>query len=284
MPISMKVDFDTAKLGRSLDQTQQRVQMAAMRAINDTAYGFRLKLQQTMQEELDRPTAYAFKSVRVTEQANSQRMRALVGVSDSYFNKQGKSPADVFGHLFEGGARRYKGLEGAMRYLGYIRGDYQCVPASDSWGVTLNANGNVSPGFVIKLIAYFKGFQQDGRGYTANMTDKTRARREKIRGGRKDKRKNAPRYRTIEGVVYFAVPTHATSGRFVQGRFDQHLRPGIWAKRGMHGFDIAPVFLFVRPGSYRKRIHIEKIGAAYVPGAFDEALDRRLRALAGGGA
>ena len=37
-----------------------------------------------------------------------------------------------------------------------------------------------------------------------------------------------------------------------QGR-TRHLHPGIWAKKGTHGSNVAPVLLFVRNVSYKPR-------------------------------
>lgn len=277
MVARVKVEFDTRELQRTLKKAADDVQRAAKGAINDTAFGFRKHVQAHMDNVLDRPTPYAKKAVYVLEKATDENLRAFVGVSDKFVNKQGKSHVDTLGHLFEGGQRNYKGLEGAMRRLKFLRGDYQCVPAKNSWAITLNAYGNVSSGFVTQIIAYFKGFGE--QGYSANMTDKTRARREKLRGGRLDKRKGASRYRTINGVVYFAVPVGGSAGRWLNARFDQHLAPGIWAKRGIHGVDVAPVFLFVRSGQYKRYIDLQKLGDEYVPDAFDKALLRRLRAI-----
>lgn len=131
------------------------------------------------------------------------------------------------------------------------------VPRDVSWANPLDNFGNPKPSLIVKLIAYFNAFGE--QGYRANMTDKRRERLAKKSGNK------------IGGVVYFI-----SRGKGMWYGRQQHLAAGIWAKRGTHGVDIAPVFLFVKKGSYRQVIDLSSIGESTVIRHWKPEFDREL--------
>jgi hypothetical protein len=206
-----------------------------------------------MQRVFDRPTPYTLRAIYVAS-ATKAKLESTVGLNDRSANKQSRTPADVLGHQFVGGQRRFKGLEGALRRMGYLPNGWACVPGA---GAPLDGYGNVPSSFVVTLMSVLQAFGE--QGYRANATPATRARREK-RGRTKSG------YAVINGVAYFVSRGKGTwfgAGSWQHGRV-QNLAPGIWAKRGIHGVDVQPVLLFVRVPTYRQRIDLVQLGQQVV--------------------
>jgi len=234
------------ELQRALKRYQRQIPFALSRALNDTAFGIRSRVQEEMRQRFEGgATPYALRAMRV-EKSSKRRLVAVVGLRDDSPGK-GTPYRQALGHMFTGGRRRHKRMEGAFMRLGVLPQGYSMVPAS---GAPLNAYGNVPGSFIVRLLSYFHAFGE--QGYRANMTAKTRARIE--RQGRLKKAEGG--YRTIRGKVYFI-----SRGPGLWFGKRQHLPAGIWAKTGIHGVKVEPVFLFVRDGRYRQRIDLNRLGA-----------------------
>ena len=145
------------------------------------------------------------------------------------------------------------------------------VPRDASWAARIDRYGNLSQGQIVQLLAYFQAFGE--QGYKANMNDAGRGKLAKMKGGAGGKG-----FRRIGGVVYFVSRGKGNwfgNCSWRNGRM-QHLPPGIWAKRGIHGVDVAPVLMFVRRGNYRKRIDLQAIGNEVVAKEFNKDFNEAL--------
>ncbi|MDX9944274.1 MAG: hypothetical protein RBS35_05695 [Azonexus sp.] len=219
----------------------KQVDFAAATALNKTAFDVRNDVYAQMRAVIaGGPTVqYTLKSFRV-EKASKQSLAATVGLRTDSPGK-GSRFDKTLAHLFTGGNRNLKRMERAFQAAGILpSGMFMVIPNESSWAIKINAHGNPDGGFVTQLIAYFNAFGE--QGYKANMTDKRR--------GELAKKKQEGGYMKICGVVYFI-----STGR---GQ-TKHLQPGIWAKRGTHGIDVAPVFLFVRRPQYKQLFDLEAI-------------------------
>ena len=271
--ISVQIDIDKAT--RGIEKVAEQSAFATSQSINDVAFSSRKDAQAKVTSGISGPTPATRSAVRVINQATKQKLFADVGLADAG-TKSGAAAMDAertIGHHFIGGARRFKRFEAAFARLGYLAPGEYIVPADQSsWAVRYNRYGNLPPGFIVQLISYFSGFGE--QGYKANMTDKRK--RALMRAGRTESG-----YRTINGVQYFAIPSRSQWGRFprlINGRHDPHLAPGIWAKRGTHGSDVAPVVLFVKRATYRKRFDFPRMIGDVVKRDFATAFSRRLQA------
>jgi len=252
----------------------KQVIYATARALTKTGQGVSTEVKKEMQATIQGgPTPYTLRAIKVTG-ARKDKLEAVIELRQDAPSK-GSIWARALGHLFVGGARDVKKMERAFTGAGLLPSGSVMVPASNSWAMPLDSYGNPPRGLIVQLLSYFKAFGE--QGYRANMTDKRKARLAKVG-------KSASGYKAINGVVYFVSYGRAGRGgsdRWAHTRASQHLPAGIWAKRGTHGADVAPVFLFVKTGRYAQKFDLEEITQRVVTrdwrANFDSALAEALR-------
>ena len=261
--LQVKID-GLEELKRSIGAMHQRqVPFAASRAINTMAKRVEQKTYDELKRVLDRPTAYTMRALAIKRSTKAD-LTAVVGIKGAApglgYDAPGKgTPWErALGHHFDAGARRWKKFEAALMKTGVLpAGMAAVVPSDSSWAAPLDQHGNLPPSMIRLLLSYFNSAEMTS-GYVANMSDR---RRNKLHGiGR-----NASGYKTINGVMYFAIPRRISGSPF---------HPGIWAKRGTHGADVAPVLLFVRRPSYQKRIDLQLIADGVVSAGFQAEFDK----------
>lgn len=167
---------------------------------------------------------------------------------------QGTPTSRYLAPEIDGGTRGHKGMEMILIRAGLMYRDQYAVPGM---GAQMTANGNVRPAQIIQILSQL-GVQQ-GAGYESR------------------KSKNAASKRTVakQGVTYFALR---------QAR--RNLKPGIYAKKGTHGSNVKPVFLFVNRANYKPLLKFYEVGQEVADRCFpinfdvgiEKAIDRaRLR-------
>lgn len=239
---------------------QRQTNWAASQALTKTARHAVDELRQVMQRVFDRPTPYTLNALRVTP-ATRDNLTARV----EFRQNAGKgTDADRFlGPQVFGGGRNRKRSENALGRVGLLPGQFT-VPGA---AAEMDAYGNMSRGFTVKLLANLQAFGEEG--YRANATARTLARTAKA--GR-----SAAGWRTINGKEYFV--SRGPSGQ-VRGR-PQHLPAGVWQKSGTHGVDVRPVLMFVEAPQYAPRLPFYESVDEVFSDRFDEefttALDRAL--------
>lgn len=240
----------------------KQVDFAAAKALTVTAHAVNEDVRGEMKKLIaGGPTAYTLRAMRVTA-AKRNSLTATVELRNESPGK-GSNWHKALAHLFTGGNRHIRRMERAFQAAGILpSGMFMSIPNKSSWAIKINAHGNPSPGFIVQLISYFNAFGE--QGYKANMTDK---RRKSIA-----KTKVVDGYKKINGAVYFISTRRGQT---------KHLQPGIWAKRGTHGIDVAPVFLFVRRPQYRQKMNLEAIAQKRVKSDwqanFNQAVAQALR-------
>jgi hypothetical protein len=230
-----------------------QLRKAAADALNDAAFAVRGQMQKEIRTKFDRPTPYIEKSIQV-EKARADRLAAWV--EPTYMGGKGVDPQKILRAQFEGGPRRDKRSEVALRRVGILPGGYITVIPKKPFPGSDDGRGNLRGPFLVQLISYFQAFGE--QGYRANMTTKRRSKLANY--GRTE-----DGYKTINGVVYFV------SYGQLRGT---HLAPGIWAKSGIHGSDVKPVVMFVRAGTYRARLSLDTI---LRDSKAQEVFERRMR-------
>ena len=250
--MQIAVNFEVVKATAWLSNLQKKqVPFATATALNETAKDFSMAIIDKMKDVFSNPTPYTLRGVKVLKFAKKDRLQAHVGLRNDSPGKGGAWDR-VLGHQFNGGQRAWKRSEGAFMHAGILPSGMAMVPPDDSsWAVKLDAYGNVPPSLIVVLLSYFQAFPE--QGYRANSTKKTRDKRAKFGT-------TAEGYKTINGVVYFVS---------LRGR-GNHLADGIWAKRGTHGSDVAPVLMFVRRPTYRKRIYLKQLGEQIIAKVFSK--------------
>lgn len=235
---------------------------AAAKAINDIAFQVRRAMQDEMRAVFDRPTPYILSSVFVRQATPENLVATIV---PTYGGSKGVDPQRILEAQADGGTRRDKRSESALRRIGLLPSGYQTAIPSDPLPGSDDGRGNLKGSFVTRLLSYLGALGE--QGYRANMTSRRRAKIEQ-------RQVSAQGYRQIGGVAFFvAVP-----GRDVT----RHLAPGIWAKSGTHGVVLRPVLLFVRTGTYQRRLDMKRVAErGNPPGRLAARLRFRIRQAAG---
>lgn len=241
----------------SINGVQKQMPFVIAQALTRIAYLIRQAIIDEMAHVLDRPTFYTLKQAIQVIPATKSKQEATIGLGVKVSAPAKGTPyVKALGHLFTGGSRTWKRMEGAFRGSGILPAGYMMVPAANSWAMKLDSFGNAPKGQIVQLLSYFNSFGE--QGFKANMTDKRR--KTLAKAG-----KTASGYKTINGVAYFVS----------RGKTDRNpLSAGIWAKRGTHGSDVAPVFIFVKRGQWRQLINIERIAQTIIDKHWKAEFDR----------
>lgn len=260
---SVKIEgLDSLKLCIE-DVYRRQVPFAVSRTINEMAKRVQESAYDNLRK-LDRPSPYTMRSMAIRRSTKAD-LTAIVGIKGSAsglgYDAPGKgTPWErSLGHHFDGGLRRWKKFEGALMKVGVLPSGMAAVPPSDpSWAIRLDQYGNIPPSMIRLLLSYFNSAEMN-YGDKANMSDRRRNKLHNV--GR-----NSNGFKVINGVMYFAIPRKSSK--------THNLHPGIWAKRGTHGSDLAPVMLFVRRPSYQKRIDLQRIATDIVNVGFQSTFDK----------
>lgn len=255
--ITVKIDGLQATMAHLANQ-QKQVRYAASRAINNVAFAVNAEIKEEMKRTFKGgATPYTLSAFKVIK-ASREDLTATVALRLDSGGKA-RSYDKTLKHLFTGGTRTWKGMEGAFRRLGVLPEGHMLVPGA---ACPLDGYGNPPRALIVQLISYFNAFGEVG--YKANMSDKRRARLAKV--GR-----TASGYKTIGGVQYFV-----SRGRGMWYGRPQHLPAGIWSKTGVHGVDVKPVFMFVRTGRWRQFIDLQRLGQQVVAKRWQQEFEREL--------
>lgn len=254
------IEHNLQDLMASLQVAPERVARAEVNAMNDVAFEVRAEWHAEMQRQFDRPTPYIMRSVWV-ERATVAR--PLATIWPRYLGGKGVDPAKILLAQARGGPRASKRFERALRTAGILPAGMAAVPSSYIDPQHIDAFGNVRGSFIVQLLSYLQAFGE--QGYRANMTQRRRdalAQRGRTERG----------YATINGVQYFV--SYGPGER--NGR-QQHLAAGIWSRRGIHGSDLRPVFLFTKSmPTYNRTLDLQSIGERVVSARYATAFARRL--------
>lgn len=229
-----KVRQQLERLGR--DQLKQ----ASAAALNDAAFKGRAGMQDQMRRVFDRVTPYVLKSVQV-EKATPDRLQASVG--PRMMAGGGVDPQKILRAQVEGGTRRNKRFENALRAIGALPSGWLAVIPPTPYPDSTDGRGNLKGRFVQQLIAHLAGT-----------------------------RRAAPRPRGKSPATVGPV-------RFFVAAPGQRLKPGVWAAKGR---DVHPVLLFVRSATYTPRLDMGEVArAADLQSYFERRMRYRIRQALG---
>ena len=236
--MNITITSNIAELRAQLAQFSDRRFNAAMAtALTRTAVQVRNAVQAEMPRALDRPTPYTTRQLRYVP-ASADRLAAAVGFNVVNVTDQrgatigfrnlgpGETPAGKYLQPnIEGGTRRLKRMEEAMRAIGALPSGWFAMPGQ---GAALDAYGNVSRGQVQQVLSQLR--VQLVAGTNRNMSG--------------DARKQIAAQRRAGGRYYVVQPGKG------QGQ------PGIY-QRELFGRNVTPVFIFVRGAQYKRRFDFD---------------------------
>lgn len=229
-----------------LGLSKGRAAQAFAKAMNDTGFEGRRAMQAEMAQVFDKPTPYILRSPRF-KGATAQRLS--VTIEPTYLGGKGIDPQKILQAQEWGGTRVDKRSEVALRRVGILPVGFQTVVPQSPFPGSTDGYGNIKGSFIVQLLSYFQSFGE--QGYKANMTDKTKG-----RVHRGTKKAAGRRYFVSYGKLRGGARTTA------KGDPDQRastLAPGIWAASGTGGVVVQPVLLFVKRGSYKPRLSMQRI-------------------------
>lgn len=231
----------------------KQVEYATMIAVNNVAFRARDAVVDRMRQVFSNPTPWVLGGVRV-KKATRTKLSATVDL-DFWGNKQGVAVDKILDAEIHGGLRNSKRHEVALTRAGILPEGMRIVPGS---AAQLDRHGNMSSGQIVQIIAYFKGFGE--QGYKANMGERGKA--SLARG----KKKSGAR-----GFVYFAL-------KKAHGK----LLPGIYQRFDFGvGTAVRPVMIFVKRAQYRQRLDFyavaQRVVERDIDAEFDKALAHALR-------
>ncbi len=140
------------------------------------AWAVRKKLQEQMSASFDRPKAWTLRGLQVIPASTDNDNTAVLQIKTG--NYGGTPPINVLGHHFTGGKRPNSGLERALQKAGILPSGWYAVP---TMFCPVDANGNVKPGHVNKIMSYLELHWKSG--YDANSTRQTKDKTRKKEGG-----------------------------------------------------------------------------------------------------
>ncbi|MEI7673023.1 MAG: hypothetical protein WCK00_13010 [Deltaproteobacteria bacterium] len=214
----------------------------AMRALNMTADQVKQRLIDDIAKQFDRPVPYTLNAPGIDKRATKNSLSIRV------FAKSGRQASYLEPQEF-GGGRRLKSFEKALNRIGILPNGKFIVPGKNA---PLDAYGNVSSGFIVQILAYFKAFPEGAR--RSNMSD---IKKEKMAKGTKKKL----------GIEYFVL----------HGR---NSNPGIFSRVSFGGGQsIRPIFFFVDAPHYKKRLAWNETAARVVDENWKQNFDEASQGL-----
>lgn len=223
---------------------------AVAQAMTDTAFQVRREMQAEIGRQFDRATPYIMRSVQVKRATATDLTADIV---PTYYGKAGTDPQLVLKAQIDGGKRRLKRSEVALRNAGILPPGFVTAIPETPFPGSDDGKGNIRGPFIVKLLSFLQAFGE--QGYRANMKERTRRRQQ---------------------VQFFVAYGALRASRA------PHLAPGIWARQGAYGVDVRPVLMFVREPTYKPLLSF----AAVMKGAqaetyFEKRLRFRIRKMVG---
>jgi len=231
--MDIKVKTNKEKMAAALRAFHETLPHPIARALNLTAYQVKDALVEEMKKVFDRPVPYTLNAPYVNP-ASPKYLAAKILLRE--FGGKSRSEKYLLVQT-EGGQRRLKAFESALRAKGVLPAGYYAVPGEKC---PLDQYGNMSPGFIVQILSYLQAFGE--QGYSANITE---AKKSKLKTGTKSKR----------GMEYFVV-RHRRGG----------LRAGIWRRTslGRLGNAVEPMIMFVKQPSYSRLLTWHEIAERVV--------------------
>lgn len=226
----------------AISQSAKQAAYAASRALNTTAFAINADLKKEMDASFKGgATAFAKRAFRV-EKATKQNLTAIIRLRTDA-PEGGTSYYKALHHLFTGGTRDWKKVEGLLRGIGLIPAGLMAVPGESC---PLDSKGNIRKAALNELLGVVKANLRNLRVFRKSGAGKPQ-----------------------KGIGYFVVLPGDKA----------RLHPGIW-KRIETGSSstVKPMIMYVKPGRWKRFIDLEAIGRRTVNQVFEQAFNAEFSA------
>lgn len=256
------------------DFSSRRLKAAIATAMTRTALRIRADIASLMSKSLDRPKEYTLRQLRYVGATAEKPVAAIgfniVAITDVHgkvlkYKDLGPKSTPAGNYLspqIDGGTRRAKSFEAALRYRGVLPAGWYAVPGA---AAELDAHGNHTAGEIKKILSWFDAASiVDG----SEQNKREKGRKKAMRGTK-----------TRHGYMYFAVSPYERAFRsYVRAsgkKGYKALKPGIYRSRfTAFGKTLEPLMIFVRSVSYSKKFDFYGEGQRLAPKYMDEELRR----------
>lgn len=225
--INFRLNVDPNEvLGRLSDFQRRQLPMAIAVTLTRTARLARERLVAKMSSFFQNPVWATLSAPRYqAAKKNAPLIHSKVFILDEG-NSKSLSPSKWFRSEVQGGPRRDKRFEVALRRKGLLPFGMQAVPGEKA--EDLDAHGNFSGGFVTALMSQMK--LHWGEGYTANESKKSKKRKDRLLFGR---------------GIFIGKPKNQS----------KDLPSGVWERiDSAFGKTLRPIMVFTKAGRYQKRM------------------------------
>lgn len=240
----MKIDIKVQGLDAVRDHITgigKQARFAAAKTLTQTAHEVNnVGIKDEMRSAIKGgPTAFTLRAFKV-EQATPDNLAATVALRTDTA-EGGSSYAKTLQHLFEGGSRHWKKLEGWLSARGIIPAGMMAAPGPKA---PLDARGNFRKAALREMLEILAS-------PTRNLQSWRRAGRGK----------------EMKAIGFFVCRPGDKSG----------LAPGIWRRISTgKSSAVEPWIMFIRPAAYRQKFDLEKITRRVVDRGFEERFRRNL--------
>lgn len=223
-----------------LGSFSKQANFAASRALNTVAFAVNDQLKKDMASTFKGgATAYSLRAFKVAKADKANLSASVTLRTDT--PEGGTSYTKALAHLFTGGRRKYKKLEGWLRGRGLMPAGLTVAPGS---GMPLDSYGNMRRNVLTEMLGVIGTQRANLRVYRKTGAGKAQ-----------------------KAVGYFVIRPGDKSKK----------HPGIY-KRIETGTSstITPMVLYVNPVNYRRFIVLDMLGSEVVGKTFQPAFDAEL--------
>ena len=242
----LQVNITGAKeLQKQLGAFGRQVPFAAAGALNDTAFAVNADIKREMRQNFrGGATPFSLRAFRVRK-ADKRVLEATVMLRTD--ESGGTNTTRTLGHLFTGGQRRWKRLEGLIRAKTDMPDNMMAVPGD---AVTLDMRGNIIRRHIAEIVTALRNRLQ-----TVN----------RAKGG------------GVTATGYFTLTRQ--HGKLPPGLYRRVTRGG-WVDRDTKATSVAqPLMVFVRRGFWRRRISLQEVAdqqGRHIVARFNAALRKAM--------
>ena len=239
----MKITIDVRGmdvLRTRLVAQQKQVRFATAKALTQTAWAINKEIQEEMKQVIaGGPTAYTLRAFKVTG-ATRDNLQSVVSLRTDAPDG-GTVYAKALAHLFSGGRRDWKKLEGWLKGKGMMPAGMMIAPGPkaplDSRGNFRRTQINEMLGILSSNIRNLKSFRKTGAG------------------------------KQQKGIGFFICRPGDNSG----------LTPGIWRRIETGNSSVVePWIMYISPTSYRRKLDLEAIAKRTVARVFQSNFETAL--------
>lgn len=239
----MKIDVKIQGLDAVRDTIAgigKQARFAAAKTLTQTAHEVNAGIKDEMRRVIQGgPTAFTLRAFKV-EAATRDNLTATVALRNDTA-EGGSNYTKTFQHLFEGGSRHWKKLEGWLQGRGIVPAGMMVAPGPKA---PLDARGNFRKAALKEMLEI--------------ITSPTRNLQSWRRSGRG---------KQLKAIGFFVCRPGDKSG----------LPPGIWRRISTgKSSAVEPWIMFIRPAAYRQKFDLEKIAKRVVSRGFEERFRRNL--------